>query len=101
MNDITLAGTATSGFRGMPRSDGGALAGSTALFVLGMHRSGTSALTGLLHRLGVVLGEHLLPASEDNPRGYWENADIVAVHERLMASLGWTWDDIRLAARRL
>ncbi|MFZ2008260.1 MAG: glycosyltransferase [Stellaceae bacterium] len=95
MNDITLAGTATSGFRGMPRSDGGVLAGSTALFVLGMHRSGTSALTGLLHRLGVVLGEHLLPASEDNPRGYWENADIVAVHERLMASLGWTWDDIR------
>jgi hypothetical protein len=95
MNDIALAGTATSGLRAMPRSGGGALAGSTAIFVLGMHRSGTSALTGLLHRLGVALGEHLMPASEDNPRGYWENADIVAVHERLMGSLGWTWDDIR------
>lgn len=95
MNDIALAGTATSGLRAMPRSDGGALAGSTALFVLGMHRSGTSALTGLLHRLGVALGERLMPASEDNPRGYWENADIVAVHDRLMGSLGWTWDDTR------
>ena len=65
------------------------LAGSTALVVLGMHRSGTSALTGMLHRLGVALGEHLMPATNDNPRGYWEHADIVKVHERLMAALGW------------
>lgn len=95
MNDITIAGTATGGSRAMRGSDGSALAGSTAIFVLGMHRSGTSALTGMLHRLGVALGQHLMPASEDNPRGYWENADIVAVHERLMGALGWTWDDIR------
>ena len=29
------------------------------------------------------------------PSGYWEHADIVKVHERLMAALGWNWDDIR------
>jgi GT2 family glycosyltransferase len=95
MNDIALAGKVTSSLRAIPKGDTSGLAGSTALVVLGMHRSGTSALTGMLHRLGVVLGEHLMPATQDNPRGYWEHADIVKVHERLMAALGWGWDDIR------
>jgi hypothetical protein len=63
--------------------------------VLGMHRSGTSALTGMLHHLGVALGERLMPASPDNPRGYWEHNDIVDVDHRLMATLGRTWDDMR------
>lgn len=90
MNDIALAGAATSGLR-PTRS----LAGSTALIVLGMHRSGTSALTGMLHRLGVTLGEDLMPATQDNPRGYWEHAEIVRVHERLLAAFGWNWDDLR------
>src|SRR6516225_10357393 len=74
---------------------GTALEGSTAVIVLGMHRSGTSALAGALHHLGVELGEHLMPASPDNQRGYWEHRDIVAVNHRLMAELGAAWDDIR------
>jgi hypothetical protein len=96
MNDIALAGMARSGLR--PASAGPAerLAGTTALVVLGMHRSGTSALTGMLNHLGVALGERLMPATQDNPRGYWEHADVVKVHERrLMAALGWAWSDIR------
>lgn len=71
------------------------LEGSAAVIVLGMHRSGTSALAGTLHHLGVDLGDRLMDASPDNPRGYWEHRDIVAVHQRLMAELGWSWDDIR------
>ena len=71
------------------------LAGSTAVIVLGMHRSGTSALAGILHHLGVELGDRLMQASPDNPRGYWEHRDIVAVNHKLMAELGWSWDDIR------
>jgi hypothetical protein len=71
------------------------LAGSTAAIVLGMHRSGTSALAGMLHHLGVELGDRLMQASPDNPRGYWEHRDIVAVNHKLMAELGCSWDDIR------
>jgi len=71
------------------------LAGSTAILVLGMHRSGTSALTGMLHHLGVGLGAHLMPATNDNPRGYWEHAEIVDVHQSLMAGYGFAWDDLR------
>src|SRR5580658_3837779 len=95
MNDIALVGTATTGMRRLCAEQAGAIAGSTAIVVLGMHRSGTSALTGVLHHLGVELSEHLMPASRDNPRGYWEHSDVVSVQERLMAALGWAWDDIR------
>ncbi len=95
MNDITLAGNARHGRRSAPAEPGSAIAGSTALVVLGMHRSGTSALTGTLHHLGVALGSRLMAATPDNPRGYWEHSDIVAVHERLMMALGYGWDDIR------
>jgi GT2 family glycosyltransferase len=72
-----------------------ALQGSTAVIVMGMHRSGTSALAGVLHHLGVELGSRLMPASPDNPRGYWEHLDIVAANQALMTALGFGWDDIR------
>jgi len=65
------------------------------LLVLGMHRSGTSALTGVLQKLGVELGEELLPPTRDNPRGHFENARAVAAHEALFAALGRTWQDPR------
>ena len=61
--------------------------------VLGMHRSGTSAVAGCLHRLGVDFGPRLMPATEDNPRGYFEHVDFVNLHDRLLLALGRAWDD--------
>ena len=61
---------------------------SVSLAVLGMHRSGTSALAGALHLLGVPLGEPLVPPGRDNERGFWELAEVVEVHEDLLASFG-------------
>ena len=54
--------------------------------VLGMHRSGTSALAGLLTRLGLHAGaaRELLPAAADNPRGFFERADVVDLNDRLL-----------------
>ena len=41
--------------------------------VLGMHRSGTSAITRGLQALNVNLGEQLLPAvPNDNDKGFFE-----------------------------
>jgi len=60
--------------------------------VLGMHRSGTSALTGCLNLLGMDLGEMIMPANPDNIHGFFENIDIYAVHERLFSELGHSWD---------
>src|SRR5579885_3328643 len=96
MDDTILAGPPAE-----PIRDPGAtpwpapLAGSTALVVLGMHRSGTSALAGMLHHLGVALGPDLRPPSPDNPRGDWEHAGVVDIDQRLMVGLGWAWDDLR------
>ncbi|HSD17989.1 MAG TPA: glycosyltransferase [Thermomonas sp.] len=66
-----------------------------ALLVLGMHRSGTSALTRVLNLLGASLGDDLMPPGDDNPLGFWEHQGIVSVHETLLAALGRRWDDPR------
>lgn len=69
--------------------------GSKLLLVLGMHRSGTSALTGVLQKLGAELGEELLAPTPDNPKGYFENSRIVDLHESLLHSLARGWQDPR------
>ena len=61
--------------------------------VLGMHRSGTSAVAGSLQRLGVDFGPRLMPATEANARGYYEHIDLVNVHDRLLLAWGRSWDD--------
>ncbi|MDB5446430.1 MAG: adhesin [Phenylobacterium sp.] len=63
-------------------------ASSLAVLIVGMHRSGTSALGGMLNKLGVAVPEDLHPADEHNTRGYFEPQRIIAFHERLLAKLG-------------
>jgi hypothetical protein len=63
-----------------------------ALLVLGMHRSGTSALTGLLVHLGAQGPRTLMGANEYNERGYWESAPFHDYHERLLQAAGTEWD---------
>lgn len=74
---------------------GAAQARGRAVIVLGVHRSGTSALAGLLARLGVDAGPHLLRSDRNNPTGYWEHSGIVRLHDELLEALGSGWDDIR------
>ena len=65
-----------------------------SLVILGMHRSGTSALAGLVQLLGVNLGEDLLPAMpEVNEKGFFEHQEILDIHEDLLKSLGSSWYD--------
>ncbi|MFS8063933.1 MAG: sulfotransferase, partial [Luteimonas sp.] len=71
----------------------------TALLILGMHRSGTSAVTRVLNLHGVELGRQMLAPAEDNPSGFWENQRIVALHERLLAALDRSWSDPRSLPR--
>ena len=62
-----------------------------------MHRSGTSALARVLEMTGAYPGEvsELLPAHpQDNPRGYWERADIVLEHHRFLEDAGYGWDRV-------
>ena len=61
------------------------------LFVLGTHRSGTSALTGLLGKLGVDVPKDLMPPTVENPHGYWEPLGIVKENDQLLSILGTNW----------
>ncbi|MES2819533.1 MAG: glycosyl transferase family 1, partial [Pseudomonadota bacterium] len=62
------------------------------VLVLGMHRSGTSAVAACLERLGVHLGDALVPADKWNPKGYFEERRIVAFNNRLLDLQGLRWD---------
>jgi len=58
--------------------------------VLGMHRSGTSALVGSLQQRGLFLGRH----SKHNPynlRGNRENPDVVVLNEGILKHSGGSW----------
>lgn len=64
-----------------------------ALLVLGMHRSGTSALTGMLATLGLSVPGELLPAEDYNEKGLFENKSANLFHVDLLARLNSAWDD--------
>lgn len=66
-----------------------------AILVLGMHRSGTSALTWLLGRLGVALPSDAIEPSGDNARGYWESQALVKADDQLLRVVRSSWFDPR------
>lgn len=65
-----------------------------AICILGMHRSGTSAVTLALREMGLSLGseESLMRGDIHNPEGYFENRRIVDINERILSIIGRRWD---------
>ncbi|MFW5488404.1 MAG: hypothetical protein ACNI3A_08335 [Desulfovibrio sp.] len=67
------------------------------IFVLGMHRSGTSLLTRGLQAIGIELGENLLPpVPGDNDKGYFEDRRLHDLDNELLEQLGRTWSSLHL-----
>jgi hypothetical protein len=59
--------------------------------ILGMHRSGTSCLTGSLQEAGLFLGEcHTW--NPHNLKGNRENQDFVDLHDLILQENGGAWD---------
>jgi hypothetical protein len=89
------------------------------LAVVGMHRSGTSLVAGMLRELGWDVGPEadLMPAKPDNPRGFVEHLPAVQINDRLLYRGGGSWaeppalpagweraealDDLRVEAREV
>jgi hypothetical protein len=65
-----------------------------AILILGMHRSGTSALARSVALCGPALPKRLMVGNGDNEAGFWEPREIVAIHEEALAAAGSRWDDI-------
>ena len=61
--------------------------------VLGMHRSGTSALTRVVNLLGAAVPAPAdLLSDYDNPDGHWESRTLVAQNDAVLDLFGRSWD---------
>ena len=65
----------------------------TCILVIGMHRSGTSTMSGCLSMLGYELGKNVVPPNRYNPKGYFENKSIYPFNDRLLGALNARWHD--------
>ena len=54
------------------------------LLVLGMHRSGTSIVGGLINKMGLKTGSPLIQPAKDNEKGFFERIDVVLQNDILM-----------------
>lgn len=64
------------------------------VIIVGMHRSGTSMITRLLHKCGLYLGEAdaiMVPNPEDNPDGYWEHSALSQLNDEILGYFGGSW----------
>ena len=66
----------------------------TAYLVLGMHRSGTSAVTQLLALAGASLPANVMPGDEHNAKGYFEPWKIAIFNDERLRAAGSAWDDV-------
>jgi hypothetical protein len=67
--------------------------GGEAILVLGMHRSGTSAVAGALSLLGAAPPAHIVPVAPDNPSGFWGSEPILGTNDWILNQGAATWYD--------
>src|SRR5262249_53570971 len=81
--------SATKASRAEPQA-----AARTAYLVLGMHRSGTSAVTQVLALAGASLPQNVMAGDEHNARGYFEPWKIALLNDERLRAAGAAWDDV-------
>lgn len=66
------------------------------IIVLGMHRSGTSAITRLIGLMGAYVGEPdaLLETNADNAKGFWERKDVMHTNSQLLGAQQCNWQQV-------
>jgi len=57
--------------------------------ILGMHRSGTSMVAGMLHKSGICMGEHFRKPLSQNPKGFFEEEFFRQVNDILLNKAGY------------
>ena len=83
---IREKGLQTSGMNDLPTK-------RTAFVVLGMHRSGTSSVAGVLALLGATPPRTLMGPKPENPKGFWESEVLMAFNDEILTRAGSAWDD--------
>jgi hypothetical protein len=62
------------------------------VLILGMHRSGTSMVSGMLYRLGVNMGGDEPGRQVSNPMGHYEDGDFLLLNESILSKAGGSWE---------
>lgn len=57
------------------------------VIILGSGRSGTSMVAGTLAKADYYMGDQLLPANNANPKGFFEDIEVNAINEDILASV--------------
>lgn len=65
------------------------------IFVIGMHRSGTSAFAGSAMLVGGAAPLQMVGATTHNPKGHFEPATVGQVNDKCLAEQGQSWSDCR------
>jgi hypothetical protein len=74
--------------------------GRRTIVVLGMHRSGTSALTRVLNLCGaelpgkLMVAEYGMPGDGNRLAGFWESQTLTDIDNEIMAAAGSAWDSL-------
>ena len=68
------------------------------VLVVGVGRSGTSLVSGILGQLGFHIPQPEVQADDTNPRGFGEPKWVVDFHTRLLRARGITVNDSRPGA---
>lgn len=58
----------------------------SCVVVVGCFRSGTSAIAGVLHNLGVFMGNKFDESTSHNKSGYWEDLEFKNFHKKMESS---------------
>lgn len=68
---------------------------NTCYVVLGTSRSGSSALSGVLHCMGINMGDMLLPPLADiNPKGFFEDFEFLNYHKEMYGEIPTLMDNV-------
>ena len=62
--------------------------GKKIVFIVGIGRCGSSCLTGVLHLMGLPLGDNLLKPNILNPTGFFENLDMLNLNRKILKQVG-------------
>ena len=67
---------------------------TNGVLVVGMHRTGTSAIGAVLSAIGFASGRLSDPLATlpENPRGFFELQGVAEFDDRMLDALGWAWD---------
>lgn len=69
------------------------MGGKEVVFILGMSRSGTSALTRVLSLCGCALPDSLKEANDWNPKGFWEPLAAARLNDEFLSRHDATFTD--------